>query len=283
MLSGGDTSYLGACPKSSDSSVKVSQPKSSEKATPRAFELKSRYLRGFLRENIVNLKHDRQKTKAKTPFEFVYEKMKPYFGLNQLEIAEKIGKNINQDSIPKQIGNMISNKIVGKDKDLNKKYEIFDKTFFIKKNLPVNLNNSPLEKMSFRNLKLNEFNVNWEDSFWKKYFEEVSIILLLYQGTTGVKNGYRVLKDVKLISFNDEDIDSFEKTFIDFQTAIKKKNPEYIPRSGSGRILHIAPKAQGGSNSYDSFLENNQTKLAFYLHKDFIDRKIKESDDKYYK
>ncbi len=217
-LSEGDTSYLGACTKSATSKDRTSQPFSDIPSKPRAYSLKNSYMTGILRNSIkskitlnieqskLNLNHDfeidnshgnlEKIPRFKTIEEYITAKIKPYIGKTQLEILREITGKTYAEKIPKQISKMISDILIGKDNELYKKDELFTKTNYIIKNLPVN-GEKALERMSFKSLELNDFNDNWEDSYWKNYFEEVSLITICYEGKSGSKNGYRTLKEVK--------------------------------------------------------------------------------------
>ena len=126
-LSEGDTSYLGACTKSSKSTDRTSQPFSNEPAKPRAFSLKNSYVTGILRNHLQN---EQQTKQFKTVDEYVNYQLKPYFNKNQLEILELI-KGTPIKKIPKNISKIITNQIIGKDSELPKKDDLFTKTSFI--------------------------------------------------------------------------------------------------------------------------------------------------------
>jgi len=171
---------------------------------------------------------------------------------------------------------MISDILIGKDNELYKKDELFTKTNYIIKNLPVN-GEKALERMSFKSLELNDFNDNWEDSYWKNYFEEVTLITICYEGKSGSKNGYRTLKEVKKITFNDDDLDSFEKTYNLVKKTIDTQNTELLPKPKSfdNQKLVVAPKGVKGDDAYNNFLKQNKTKVAFMLTKELLNEKLK--------
>ena len=74
----------------------------------------------------------------KTIEEYITAKIKPYIGKTQLEILREITGKTYAEKIPKQISKMISDILIGKDNELYKKDELFTKTNYIIKNLPVN-------------------------------------------------------------------------------------------------------------------------------------------------
>lgn len=277
-LSEGDTSYLGACTKARTSNDRTSQPFSEIMSKPRAYSLKNAYMTGILRENfessvITTL------TNVRTVEGYVKDKLKPYFGKTQLEILEEItGKTFNEQ-IPKQISKMISNELIGKDSELPEKDKLFAKTSFIIKNLPIQKNGKPKERMSFKTISLSEFEEDWQDSFWKNYFEETKLIVICYQEVNGSKNGYRVLKDVKKITFNDNDLDEFEKTYNQIKLAIKKKDVNLLPTSTNGfknQMLEIAPKGNKDDDAYNNFFKKDKTKVTFMISKKLLYNKLND-------
>ena len=277
---------------------RTSQPFSDIPSKPRAYSLKNSYMTGILRNSIkskitlnieqskLNLNHDfeidnshgnlEKIPRFKTIEEYITAKIKPYIGKTQLEILREITGKTYAEKIPKQISKMISDILIGKDNELYKKDELFTKTNYIIKNLPVN-GEKALERMSFKSLELNDFNDNWEDSYWKNYFEEVTLITICYEGKSGSKNGYRTLKEVKKITFNDDDLDSFEKTYNLVKKTIDTQNTELLPKPKSfdNQKLVVAPKGVKGDDAYNNFLKQNKTKVAFMLTKELLNEKLK--------
>lgn len=277
-LSEGDTSYLGACTKARTSADRTTQPYSDIAPKPRAFSLKNAYMTGILRKNNKNptLITFSNFTNVE---QYVKDKLKPYFGKTQLEILEEITGSPLEGNVPKDINKKISNILIGKDKELPEKDELFTKTSFIIKNIPLQENGRPRERMSFKTLKLSEFEEDWEDSFWRNYFEETTIITICYQEVNKSKNGYRILKDVKKITFDENDLDSFEKTYNQIKKTIEKQDVNLLPTSSNGfknLELQIAPKASKGADAYNNFLKKDKTKVCFMINKNLIYEKLKK-------
>lgn len=277
-LSEGDTSYLGACTKARTSADRTTQPFSDILSKPRAYSLKNAYMTGILRENIQS-----QITSTITSFntveDYVKDKLKPYFGKTQLKILEEITGRTYNENIPKNISKMISDELIGKDDELSKKDELFAKTNFIIKNLPIQKNGKPRERMSFKTISLSEFKDDWQDSYWKNYFEETKLIVICYKEVNGSRNGYRVLSDAKKITFNDNDLDAFEKTYNQIKLAIEKKDIKLLPTSSNGfknQLLEIAPKGVKGDDAYNNFFKRDKTKVAFMISKKLLYEKLNE-------
>lgn len=276
-LSEGDTSYLGACTQAKTSSDRTTQPFSDIMLKPRAYSLKNAYMTGILRES-KNTKLVTFRT-YNTVDEYITKKLEPYFGKTQVEILEEITGKKYAEKIPKNISKMISDKIIGKDNELAQKDNLFTKTNFIIKNLPIQENGLPRERMSFKNIKLDDFDEEWENSFWKNYFEETTLITICYQEKNKSRNGFRILKDVKKITFDENDLNSFKKTYNQIKLAIRKEDISLLPTSSNGfknQLLEIAPKGVKGDNAYVNFFKRNQTKVAFMISKKLLIKKLKE-------
>lgn len=279
-LSEGDTSYLGACTKAATSADRTSQPFSEILSKPRAYSLKNAYMTGILRElkdNNVKI-IDYTSVQEKTVIDYVNDKLKPYFGKTQLEILEEITGKTYEEKIPKNINKMISDKLIGKDNELYEKDELFRKTSFIIKNIPIR-NDKLIERMSFRNLRLSDFEYEWEDSYWKNFFGDTNFILICYEAKNSkIKNGYRRLKYVKQMSFDDEDLESFEKTYNMVKTAIEKRDINLLPTPNSfeNQLLEIAPKGKKGDDAYNNFFKKDITKVAFMIGKNLLNEKLNE-------
>ncbi|MEG2235199.1 MAG: Sau3AI family type II restriction endonuclease [Clostridia bacterium] len=276
-ISEGQTSYLGACTKSKDSSSRTKQPYSAVPAPPRAFSLKNSYMTGILRNLVENNLINTSIVMYKTIEEFVLSKIEKYIGKSQIEILNEITGKPYTDKIPKNIGKMISDKLIGKDKELKDKDELFKKTTYIIKSLPVDNDGIPIERMSFRQLVISEFTDEWNESDWKTYFEEVTIIVVCYKASNSKeRNGYRVLDSVKKISFNYDDIEMFSKSYNMVKEAIDKKDISLLPypKSFEGQIMEIAPKGIKGDDAYNNFFNKDVTKTCFMFSKEFLIKKL---------
>lgn len=284
-LSEGDTSYLGACTKASTSKDRTSQPYSEIPPKPRAYSLKNAYMTGILKELKenptksvdINSFSSKNNIQEKTVVDYVDKKLKPYYGKTQLQILEEITGKTYKEKIPKNINKMISDNLIGKDNELPEKDELFSKTSFIIKNIPINKNNKAIERMAFKTLQLSDFEDSWEDSYWKNYFEETTLIVICYEAENSkIRNGHRTLKYVKQISFTYEDLESFKKTYNMLKEAIEKKDINLLPTPNSfeGQLLEIAPKGRKGDDAYNNFFKKDKTKVAFMINKILLNNKL---------
>ena len=267
-LSESDTSYLGACTKARTSKDRTTQPNSTIPAKPRAYSLKNSYMSGILNSIGTTISFDTNE--FKTVEEYVLDKLRPYIGKSQLEILEEITGRTYKEKIPKNLNKMITDKIIGKDDELAEKDDLFKKTSFIIKNSPITPKGAYRERMSFRNLTLNEFGDDWEDSYWKLFFDETTILNILWkEPRAGSKNGERILGGVSKINFNDNDLDSIEISYNMVKEAIEKEDISLLPypRTFEGQILEIGPKGQKSDDAYNTFFNKDVTKTCFFLNK----------------
>ncbi len=277
-LSEGLTSFLGACPKGVNSLDVTDQPNSSIKAMKRAYALKNSYMTGILRT--IDFVFENDHTEYKTIEEYVFAQVSKFIGKTQMAIYEELFDNKYKTQIPKNLNKMISDKLIGKDKELKNKNALFSKTNYIIKNIPVNENDYPLERMAFRNLVLSEFEEEWENSSWKIFFEEITFIVLLYEGNNKLKNGFRIFKDIKMITFNANDIELFGRTYNMVRKALIDKDISKLPYPNSiqGQVLEIAPKGKKNDDAYTNFFRNDVTKVCFMISKDFLYKKLTENN-----
>lgn len=268
LISEGDTDLIGACTKAADSSVMTDQPKSSTRAKPRAYSLKQSYLTGVLNNEKTKF-FERNNIEV-----FIENKIKKYIGMTQIEILEILG--IKTIKVPKNISKMVIDRILGKENEL-KKIEPFNKINFVLKTSPVDEENRLLERLSFQNIAQSDFSERWENSYWKNYFEEQTIYLFMFEGSSRIKNGNRKLVGFKKIAFTEADIDNFGKTYDLIKKAIEKKDTRILPRPKyfENQKLVLAPKGIKGDKAYLDFFKSNRTKACLMIEKEAINKKIK--------
>jgi hypothetical protein len=86
-----------------------------------------------------------------------------------------------------------------------------------------------------------------------------------------------LLKEVKTISFTDEDLEALKIGYEMVKKAIENNNIEFLPYPSSykNQIIEIAPKGIKGDNAYNNFFANDTTKTTFMLSKNFLEKKLK--------
>lgn len=217
--------------------------------------------------------------KYKSIEEYVQSKISQFIGESQISIYNSLTGRDVSGNVPKNIGKMISDELLGTDEDLMLTVAHDSDEFFKIKNIPVDSELFPLERISFRTLMLSEFIEDWDNSNWKNFFKNITIVALCYEGTKAVANGYRVLKKFKIIRFNSDDLLLFKESYDMVKDAIDNKDINLLPYPNSfkNQVLEIAPKGVKEDNVYESFFDSDKTKVCFTMSKDFIFRKLNSS------
>jgi DNA mismatch repair protein MutH len=280
-LSEGNSVILGAATKGQKGQT-AEQPKSPIPAPTRAFSLKNSFFRGVLRDHVLGISRNNKSIDFVTPERFVWEKLKPYKGMSQINILNHFMERDEAKVIPKNVSKMVSDRVVGKDINLPKQHEVFSKSNFLIRNIPIKEDNTPLEKATFSTLQISDFTTPWEESEWKSFFEEVTFIYIAYIGEKNgreLKNGYRILDRIFKVTFTAEEVEEFGKTYNMIKRTIDEKNTKLLPTASSDLTgehkLVIAPKGNAGG-VYDRFLDDNR-ETCFMLNKDFLHKKFNEA------
>lgn len=279
LLSEGDTVILGAATKGASSADTTSQPCSDIPAKRRAFSLKNSFIKGVLNKHHETLML--QSTGENSPESWVWNRAKLYKGMTQLEILKTIdGKEYE---VSKTLGGMITKRIFGNIDKLEKEYEVFNMSDYVIKSLPVDSKLYPLEKGTFSPLSRKDFEEEWEDSEWKMYFEGVTIIYVTYIGKkidgTKIPNGSRILDSIYKVTFTEEDIEAFGKTYKLVQKALISNDIERLPIASTYKNspLVLSTKSRAGG-AYKKFMEGERS-ACFMFNKDFIYKKLLEARD----
>lgn len=282
-LSEGDSVILGAATKGKKGQ-KAAQPNSFIPAPTRAFSLKNSFFRGVLRDHFNGVTTINKSIDFVTPEGFVWDRLKPYKGMRQLDILANFEKLNSAKRIPYSISKMVSNRVVGTDKELPEKHEVFSKSNFLIKNIPIFGDNKPIEKATFSTLKHSDFRSSWEESEWKMFFEEVTFIYIAYLGKKDGKeldNGYRLLDRIFKVTFTQEEVDEFGRTYNMIKEVIETKDITKLPnatlntKANLGLPLVISTKGSG-TGGYKRFLDDTR-ETCFMLNKDFIHKKFNEA------
>lgn len=280
-LSEGDTVILGAATKG-QKGQKAEQPNSEISAPTRAFSLKNSFFRGVLRSHVERMDRGEKSNVFVTPEGYIWNQLKPYKGMNQLDILNLFEKRDSAKKIPNSISKMVANRIVGTDKELPEKHEVFSKSNFLIKNIPIREDNSPIEKATFRTLQLADFETSWEESSWKTFFEEVTFIYVGYLGEKDGKklgNGQRILDKIFKVTFTPEEVDEFEKTYNMIKETIETGDIRKLPKASHdlGKELKLVVSTKGsGTGGYERFFDDTR-ETCFMLNKDFIHQKFNEA------
>lgn len=281
-LSEGDTMYLAACTKSSDSSVRRSQPFSEIPAKPRAFSFKSSYMTYVLNNYIIPSsaeKVDAIATDGKiVSFEkYVIDKINAYKGYSEEQLCAKFGIRTDENR-PKNLEAIIAYRILGVKSN---KAEEFVKAGIRVKTIRVEANGSIRESMSFPAMKFSEIaNEDWEDSDFRNYLDETRFFFVVYQYD---ENGTLRLQGCKFwnIPYSDlsevEDVWRKTKSLVSGGLQFERVNGKYqsnFPKSTDNPVCHVRPHGRN-ANDVDILPDGRPfPKQCFWLNRDYIRRQI---------
>lgn len=298
-LSEGDTIYLGAATKSSDSKKRTPQPFSKEEAKPRAFSLKNSYMTYLLRNHIVKDAEKEDKiikdTGVKDFQEYVTAKIAKHIGRKDTDLFDEY---------------FAGEKITSKDKYSRLAYEIlgvktknaeeFEKANIIVRSIRLEENNKIKESMSFPTFKIKELvKEDWEESKINQFFREVKFLFIIYKKEG--KNYY--LSQSKFWNMPLEEIDSTLKeewlqirnTFKVGVELIPKKIKNGVrvsnnlPKKSNTEMLHVRTHASKSAYRIDGIKYGNgelgkdtdelpngdlMTKQCFWLNNDYVLKQI---------
>lgn len=280
-LSEGDTMYLAACTKSSDSSVRRVQPYSDIPAKPRAFSFKSSYMTYVLNNYIVPNSHkvDAIITGDKiVSFEkYVTDKINAYKGYSEEQLCAEFNIPAGENK-PKNLEAILAYRILGVKSN---KAEEFEKAGIRVKTIRVEANGSIRENMSFPAMKFAKIAAeDWEDSDFRNYLDETRFFFVVYKYDS---NGTLRLQGCKFwnIPYSDlsevEDVWRRTKMLVSGGLKFERINGKYqsnFPKSSENPVCHVRPHARNASD-VDTLPDGRQfPKQCFWLNREYIEKQI---------
>ena len=291
-ISSSDTDYLEACTKGSDSSKRRKQPYSTILAKPRAFALKSSYMRTIVDKALDAQSIARDVNQTDFSLEqLVKARVAPFIGISDRELCERLG--VEYDSDNKSLWVKLAYRILG--------VTSYKSSEFMKANITIRSirkesNGNIIESMSLTPFEFSDFaSESWEDSWLFTYLDETRFLFVVfaYDGSdyrledcvfwnmparllnTDVRDGWEAIKEIVLsgVRFSSK---------ADKNGKISYKNN--LPKKGDNPIIHIRPHAvqsayrftdgrEVGNVERDaSELPDGQwmTKQSFWLNNDFV-------------
>ncbi len=271
-LSEGDTLYLAACTKSSDSTKRTRQRHGPD-AKPRAFSFKSGFMTSllnsfFLEENIIG-PEDKEELKDKGFDNLIYERFAPYLGMNIETIVQKLNFIINKSS--KSFYAQIANAIMGVK---NSKHSAeFIKGNVKMKTIRLQENGNPKESMSFPAFKyMDIIETDWDDSNFKTIIEQRYFFVIFQYD----KDGTLLLKNVMFWSMPYKDREEAKKVWERTVKLIKEGKVNDLPASSESDVCHVRPHARNSSDTYEVPGGGFAVKKSFWLNGSYLAKQIKE-------
>lgn len=284
-LSEGDTFYLGACTKGTNSNSIRQQPYNDIPAKQRAYSLKQGYVNHII-ASIANeeigiygkLIQNAEVAKLTTIEEIVTQKFEPYYQKTAEDITSILGINLNT-SAKNYIANLVK-AVLGVE--MEKEIEEFEKAEIIVKTVRLKENNLPKEDMSFSSFHYVEIvNENWEDSAFKEILEH-KFLFVFFQ----FEKQKLVLRKVKFWNMPYTDMQEAEKVWAETKEIVRTgrivkeikgaKRLTNFPKKSFSSVSHVRPHARLGIDTYplpfkDKLTEaTSYTKHSFWLNNRYI-------------
>ena len=276
-LSEGDTLYLGAATKASDSKARRSQPFSDMPAKPRAFAFKNSYMTYVLNNYIVPGKPKYESIiKGESPEsfeEYVRLKIDMYKGKSVDELCKEF--SIDTGKKPKNVTAMLAFKMLGVKG--NNAAE-FVKAGIQLKTIRLTNTGKIKESMSFPAMKYKEIiKETWEESTFHEYLSETRFLFIVYQFD---RNDMLILKGCQFWNIPIDDLENdvrevWERTCAVLREGLQVRringhNTTNLPKASENRVSHVRPHAQNVRDT-DELPDGRQyPKHCFWLNNTYI-------------
>lgn len=295
-LSEGDTNYLGACPKGANKSSLRKQPYSDVMAMQRAFALKSSYMTAIMRKHLLGEElvsfANPEELKKKSIEELLQDRFRPYIGLSEKEIAEKLDFPYNPKA--KQFIATLTSSLLGVKRTKLDAIEEFAKTNIQFKTVRLEPNGRPEQHMSFENIDFHQWTTEtWEESYLRERFMETKFLFVVFEyKETEKENKHRLpyLKGIKLWNMPLATIDSKMKEIWDEVNKILAEGIQIgqqewgsgfretnnLPKSNFNGVTHVRPKGRDGSDKVTLPSGERITKQCFWLNREYLSKILKD-------
>lgn len=286
QLSGSDTTYLEACTKGSDGSIRVTQPTSSQLAKPRAFALKSGFVtslvRGYLKDDEQLAITDPSEIEARGFEATILERFRPFIGLAVTEIEDQLGTVLNEAA--KGYRATLARRMMNVHKA---KIAEFDRAGISLKTILVDDNGRLPESMSFPIFRymgkgsiLEEVWDGEQDEDMpevQRLFEETRFLFVVFQRADGIIK----LRKVLFWSMPTDDIESFVRpVWEETSKAIQNGTLPDLPKSSFNRVCHVRPHARNKQDTSPTLHNGEQVKKCFWLDKRYIQSQLAQASRK---
>lgn len=279
-LSEGDTFYLGACRKGHKEAPRE-YPFGDIPAKQRAFSFKLKYMRSILKtiEDSEPIIKDIAELRTKTFEEIVYDRFRPFLGLNTEQIEKRLGTTLNRSA--KNYFAILARRMIGIEAA---KIEEFEKADLTMKIIRLKHNGVPKEDMSFPKFDFKEVaEQDWEESKFHDQLESKFFFII-----------YQMDKDESEITFKKaffwnmpaEDIEEASNVWHLTKKRIneginvwKKGEREYndLPKKSENRVSHVRPHGED-KDDVDELPDGSKfTKSCFWLNAGYLKEQIERN------
>lgn len=310
LLTEGDTLYLAACTKGTNSSSVREQPFSDIPAKQRAYSLKTSYMTNILRSyifgnqkdpNIVTdidyliadedhlrameinnyvrtdsydelLIKDWEKLTNKTLEEIVEEMLSPYYGLSVSSLLKRFGF----ENTPKNINERLLSKMLGVGCRVSQTRE-FKNANIIPKTIRIQRNGNIKESVSFPAFKFTDIiEEEWDTSSLRALLEPAKFLFVIFRENN---TGEYVFEKVKFWNIPYQDLEEVHKVWDKTVNTIKsgvelvydgRITHNNLPKATESAVAHVRPHAKDSSDTYPLPDGREMPKQSFWFNSSYV-------------
>lgn len=275
-LSEGDTLYLGACTKSSDSTKRRRQPFSSTMAKPRALSLRQTYVNaiigslgkavGALGEAVPVAAHE--VTAGMSFEEAVAARFRSYVGMTAAEIARALGVKANPKA--KNYFAVITKRILGIAE--SQRIAEFEKADIQVKTMRLLPSGRPKEDLPFKAFDYCDLaQQEWESSELRGQLSK-RFFFVVYQLD---ESGVPTLAGSRFWTMPVSDIEGPARVcFEETQDRIREDRAEYLPKKSESRVCHVRPHGRDSHDLLPTPSGRMVCRKSFWLNGSYIQEQL---------
>lgn len=284
-LSEGDTLYLGAATKSSDSSKRTEQPYSDIKAKPRAFSYKNSYmnhiLNCYISQGIETYEPIVQKGEHFDDFEgLVISKIDAYRGKSVTELCQIFKIDITKKR-PKNLESMLAFRMLGVK---GNQAEEFAKANVVVKTIRIKANGKIKESMSFPAFKFKELvQQTWDDCDFGNYLRTTRFLFVVYRFD---EEGHLILQGCVFWNIPYKDLEGDVRKVWETTKQVlgaglvveiddKGRFHNNFPKKRDNPVAHVRPHARNQQDTDELPDGRLYPKQCFWLNNDYILKQLK--------
>jgi DNA mismatch repair protein MutH len=268
-LSEGDTLYLGAATKSSDSSRRRSQPNSATPAKPRAFSLKASYMNAIIDDSLALKPVAAEEVMQGVSFEdAVSARFDQYLGMTADEIAIELGIRISPR--PKNFYALLTKRVLGLgDRD---RIAEFEKADIQVKTMRLSPSGRPKEDISFPAFSyVDLIKQDWDSSDLKSVLSKRFFFVIYQLDGEGVPT----LVGTRFWTMPGTDIDTLAREcFEETIGRIREDRAEYLPKKSESPAVHVRPHGRDSSDVIPTPSGRLVCRKSFWLNGGYIKERL---------
>lgn len=274
-ISEGDTLYLAACTKASNSAARREQPFSAEPAKPRAFSLKASYMNSIIAESLneqsVVSAADLQNGESFE--EIIHARFRPFIGMSADAIAAALNVSVRRGA--KNFYAVLTRRILGVDAD--QQVAEFEKANLSVHTVRLRPSGSLKEAVPFAAFDyLDLVRQEWEESDLRADLSRRFFFVVYQLDGAGTPTLLRT-------QFWTMPVDDVEKHAFDcFRTTVDRimeDRADYLPKISENPVCHVRPHGRDGTDTLPLPMGGRRVRSSFWLNSKYLADQLSLGDD----